>query len=69
MLEQREPAIKKSKSFPREETQISEWSSGFGNRKIAKCERCFSYYREAQSTKNLTSKSLSRAYYKTKSSL
>lgn len=67
MLEKIKPAIKKkNKSFSREETQISEWSCGFGNRKIAKCERCFSYYREAQSTKNLPSKGLLRACYKTK---
>lgn len=70
MLEQRKPTIKmKNKSFTREETQISEWSRGLGNRKIAKCERCFLYYRKAQSTKILISKGLSRACYKTKSSL
>lgn len=67
MLEKIKPAIKKkNKSFSREETQISEWSCGFGNRKIAKRERCFSYYKEAQSTKNLPSKGLLRACYKTK---
>lgn len=66
MLEKRKPAIKKkNKSFSREETQISEWSAGFGNRKIAKPEGCFSYYREALSTRNLTSRGLSRACYKT----
>lgn len=69
MLEKRKPAIKKkNKSFSREETQISEWSCGFGNRKIAKLEGCFLYYREVQSTKSLTNKGLSRACYKTKSS-
>ena len=70
ILEKRKPTIKKkNKSFTGEETQISEWSCRFGNRKIAKRERCFSYYREAQSTENLTSKGLRRARYKTKSSL
>lgn len=68
MLEQRKPAIKK-KSFSGEETQISEWHRGFGNRKTARRERCFSYYREAQSTRNLPSRALSRACYKTKPSL
>lgn len=61
MLEKRKPAIKKkNKSFSREETQISEWSCGFGNRKRAKREGCFSYYREALSTKSHTSKGLSK---------
>lgn len=42
MLEKRKPAIKKkNKSFSREETQISEWSCGFGNRKTAKPEDVF----------------------------
>lgn len=70
MLEKIKTAIKKkNKSFYREETRISEWSCGFKNRKIAKHEKCFSYYREVQSTKSLPSKGLSRACYKTKSNL
>lgn len=68
MLEKKKPAIKK-KSISREATQISEWNYGFGNRKAARRERCFSYYREAQSARYLPSKGLSRACYKTKPSL
>lgn len=56
MLGKRAPTIKKNKRFPSEETQISEQSSGFENRKTAQRERCFLYYKDAHSTKNLTSK-------------